>query len=575
MSMAHVGVLLDRQAAEDRWRDGHHVFGAYIGEVLGHAGIPFTWLPDADALATERPDIVVIGLAADDDYTAHVLWVFAQEGGTVIAFGGLTRLCLPLGCTESPVSGPGYAVLPPEFGHLPALRFLSASPWMAASSSRGDVKARAVGSMRPRLTAEPLGGPALFSFAVGRGYLDRWAADIMDSIVRLQQGSGPVTEDGLPAPDGSANVDDGILKADDGCALDWEADRLYTETGAPYFAHPYADFWREAVCAHLLGHVVRHGMTLPFLGYWPAGVPHVAMTSHDSDDNHDEHALTTLQVLRDLGIHSTWCIIEPGYSRPIYEAVLAEGHELALHYNALHQDGGHWAEAAFAQQITWLHSATAPATSRSNKNHYTRFEGWGELFQWCERYGISSDQTRGPSKRGNVGFLFGTCHPYVPIAWHDERNRFYDVLEISFLSQDLNYPGLSDPSVIEPFLQGVARVQGVAHILFHQRHIHNLPQVRSAFQAFVHAAQAQHFAFWTATQIDTWERARRGVRIIQPAADAPLSVYSATEIDNLIIWLPLSTTDGVATEAAEQRFGVLCRKVVVPHLAAGTTTSVP
>src|SRR5690606_23770950 len=110
--------------------------------------------------------------------------------------------------------------------------------------------------------------------------------------------------------------------------------------------------------------------------------------------------------------------------------------------------------------VNWFKTTSGLAQIASNKNHLTRVEGWGELFRWCEANGIASDQTRGNSKRGNIGYLFGTCHPYFPIAWSDERNRFYDVLEISFLYGDFLHV---DTSIIPPFLEQAIRVEGIAH----------------------------------------------------------------------------------------------------------------
>src|SRR5690606_27671477 len=124
---------------------------------------------------------------------------------------------------------------------------------------------------------------------------------------------------------------------------------------------------------------------------------------HDSDINKDDHAYTTLELLQEVGLQTTWCMLEPGYSKPIYEQVKAAGHELAFHYNGLEAQKGIWSEEEFARQLQWLKDAADIQEVTSNKNHYTRFEGWDELFAWCEKYGIAADQTRGPSKKGNVG----------------------------------------------------------------------------------------------------------------------------------------------------------------------------
>src|SRR5690606_27580886 len=120
-------------------------------------------------------------------------------------------------------------------------------------------------------------------------------------------------------------------KADDGMELDWDFDRKQTETGMPYFAYPYADYWRQVLLSHLIRCALAKGLTLPFISNWPEGTEHVALISFDSDFNRNETAATTLDELKELEVASTWCMIEPGYSSDIYERVLKEGHELALH----------------------------------------------------------------------------------------------------------------------------------------------------------------------------------------------------------------------------------------------------
>src|SRR5690606_30028726 len=112
-----------------------------------------------------------------------------------------------------------------------------------------------------------------------------------------QQGEQPVFEDGYPAFDGTGPVDDDILKADDQMVMDWTDDRKTTETGTPYFAYPHADEWRDQCISHLLKRVTEREMTLPFTGYWPVGIEAVAMISHDSDGNVEEHGETTLRVM--------------------------------------------------------------------------------------------------------------------------------------------------------------------------------------------------------------------------------------------------------------------------------------
>ena len=556
MKMARVGVLLDQHAMERRHRFGLNVFEAYVGEVLSHAGIPFHWLHHVNEIGQSEWDVLIVACAEDDAETANAVWDYALRGGIVISYAGLNNLAGKLGCLEQPELAVGYADLASR-GQPQPIRWMRAKPWETGSGSAFPV--RKTGMLKKESPFGESAGSALLQFQVGQGGIDRWSVNIPYSIVVFQQGTGPVLSDGVPARDGSANVDEGILKADDRCAMDWEWDRLRTETGAPYFAYPYADWWREQLIGHLLQRVISLGKTLPMIGYWPEGVSCVTTISHDSDLNVDESAETTLQVLSECGIRSTWCMLEPGFSPHIYEKVKQAGHELAFHFNALEMQGGKWTEEEFDRQFQWLKNAAGLAAVRSNKNHYTRFEGWGELFEWCEKHGIQADQTRGPSKRGNIGFLFGTCHPYFPIAWFDRKNRLYDVLEISFLTQDLDHRSLADSSVIVPFLEQVRKAEGAAHFLFHQIHIHQQPKVNQAIRSVVAEARKKGFAFWTSAEINDWERRRRNIRITGISPDGQVEFQGEAGTGGVVVWVP----EPFASGQEEVRCGVPCKKIVL------------
>ncbi len=556
-AIARVGVVFDAAFAGERHTAGLNTFQAYLREILAHAGLPFHWFNTLQTALRDQPplDILIVALARDEADTAQAVWRFAEQGGAVVLLANGDSLAPALGCRVAAPAGVGYA----EIAGGERLRFLAAAPWLVAEGP-----AATEGVLRAGAPDGPVIGPVIVRASLGAGVIERWAVDVATTVTLLQQGLGPVTQDGLPAPDGSAALDEGILKADDGFALDWVHDRAVTDTGQPYFPHPYADLWREAFVHRLIRLALARHQTLPFIDYWPAGAPCVATISHDSDLNTDESAETTLEVLREAGIQSTWCIIEPGYSPAIYARALAAGHELAFHYNAVVHEGKRWDEADFHRQFNWFKQAAGLERVISNKNHYTRFEGWGELFRWLETDGIALDQTRGPSKRGNVGLLFGTCQPYFPIAWRDEANRLYDVIELGFLTQDLDLGNWADSSVIAPFLDRTQRARGVAHFLFHPVHLHAKAPVRAAFRRVVDEARRRGFVFWTAQQINEWTRARRKLRIeaIDQAGDVVVSGASAAgrAAGRSVVWMPVSM-EPIAEAGVERRFGVWCRQM--------------
>jgi hypothetical protein len=566
MKMARVGVLLDKHACARRWMYGLNVFERYIGEILSQAGIPFQWLDHIQDLPDCSFDIIIAALIDEGSESADYLWSFARQGGTVISYAGLNPLAAKLGFELAGVYGPGYAKMGQAYKKAEAVRFLTAQPWRVKPESNSHAAAQTGIIVKEKPDGVPL-GPALLQFTIESGRLERWSVDIVGTIVRLQQGTEPVLTDGVPAADGTGPVNDNILKADDRTAVDWKWDRLHTETGSPYFAYPYADYWRELLIGQLLRLAVDKGMTLPFIGQWPDGIKQVALISHDSDINQDVHAEATLELLHECGVQSTWCMIEPGYSASVYDRVKEAGHELAFHYNALDSQGGKWDDTEFERQLAWLREAADVEKVYSNKNHYTRFEGWSELFGWCEKNGVESDQTRGPSKKGNVGFLFGTCHPYFPIAWANENNRLHDVVEIGFLTQDMDLsPVWADSSIIVPFLERVDSVEGVAHFLFHQVHIQSTESVRDAFRLVIKEARKRDFTFWTGQQINAWYRARRKLTVESISEDGSVKVSGKEYAANAVVWLPVTDSWTGDKGNLENRYGVNCiRQVLTRH----------
>lgn len=562
---ARLGVLRPTAVYERSWREGGNCFDSFAVEALDHAGLTCEPI-EPEAVSGDRIDVLLIpqgGTVRESDVAGIVR--LAEAGGSVIQYGSPGALGEHFGLRVARATGSGYACFPDQ-EDAPPLRFLEGHATTFDGKDSLSSEWKRTGELRATPAGEPV-SPAWLERSVGEGSIAFCPADVFESMVLMQQGDKPVTQDGAPAPDGTVPLDDGILKAEETLQLDWNWDRANTPSGTPYFRTPYCDYWREAVVGHLIRAALRRGLTLPFLWYWPDPYESVALLSHDSDQNIDESATTTLEFLDEHKINSTWCIIKPGFGGDTYDRVKAAGHELAFHYNAHNDQGGKWSEDEFKSQFSWLKQATELDEIPSNKNHYTRFEGWSELFGWCEDCGIRVDQTRGPSKLGDRGFLFGTCHPYRPVAWHDERNRLYDVLEVGFLTQDLDLSdhwGRSD--VLYPLLDQVQRVSGVAHFLFHQVHIHRSEQVRQALSTLINEARSRGMPWWTSAQVGAWERARRGVSLRLSKDNegrTTIEASSRSELRNAVIYIPAGLDNaGESSEGTVLRWGFRCRRVV-------------
>lgn len=368
--------------------------------------------------------------------------------------------------------------------------------------------------------ARPLAALSERTAKKGKGTAIFVAADLAGSAANIRTGR-PVHFDAPSAPDGSAPLSDGLLKAEDGMVLDFLRDRhAIDERGRPakkagpnawpIFDQPIADALAQVLLRAIFHTASRTGVRLPRLWYHPDGLEAIGHISHDTDGNDPDLGELLHKVMEDAGTRSTWCTIHPGYAEPFYEKLKAFGHEIALHYDAMGQPPSHpfrrWGDATFDFQYRWLLDAaklSGPEALVSNKNHFTRWEGGLEFLEWCVHEGVRIDQSRGPSKRGMIGFPFGSCHAHF---MYDVRGRRIDTLELGFQTQDLV---VTAPTAWGPmFVERALRWHGVCHLLFHPAHIGKDGVADSLVRSIEHGKK-KGLCWMTSREIDAFERARR------------------------------------------------------------------
>lgn len=492
-------------------------YGQYMHEILVHAGISYQAL-SAEGIAQSLPNLRVLVTVGDTplpDAVRDAVARWIEEGGTWLAVGGTAGASALFGVREESAAysgwgagtgtlGEGYLQVTtsdhPVLAHVSVpLHFFNGVPVHASTGIAHAGVLDAHQKETPRA--------AVVERRVGDGRCLLIAPDVTGTVVRIQQGVA-VTRDGVPSPDGTAPLCDDMLKSGDGGVLDWWFDRQPVEgvPGFHAFLHPIADIWREMVIRAILYLAQVRKTVLPMLWLYPRNLPALAHLSHDTDGNDPALAERMLEVLHEAGVHSTWCIIPPGYPQSLIERIRTGGHELAMHYDAVEDS---WNESAFRKQwqtLTDLFGGEPPVT---NKNHYLRWEGDTEFFEWCQRCGVQMDQSKGGSKTGEAGFNFGTCHPYFPV---DPQGRTIDVLELPTLTQDLNV--FAPDVLLNPLLRAAVRHHGILHLLFHPAHV-DKPGVADTILSSIRRAQELGIEWWTARRINEWERARRGMRWIE------------------------------------------------------------
>jgi hypothetical protein len=539
---APIGLVLDDAAAQAAHRHERDAWWLYATEVLDHVRLPYDVYPRDNLRALdERTGVLVFACPPElDDAAVRTVTAWVERGGALLVCGGPGTLAELAGVTVGGEVADGHVdVVKGTLTEAPDAPLRAYGGVELTAAKGGEV-----------LATWASGAAAIVRRPVGRGVVVVCGADVWQSIVRIQQGFR-IEQDGTPAADGSCPVDDGILKCDDGLPLSYELDRALPpgETGvpaggvagglfpheypppaaAPIFHRPQADIWRRVFLTLVLDAAERCDVVLPWLFYWPAGIPAVAHMSHDSDGNVSEYAETALEVFDEIDVRVTWCHVYPGgYDPAIVAAIADRGHEQALHYNAMEDaDIASWGWPQLRAQYAWAQALTGRERIVSNKNHYTRWEGWHEFFVWCERIGIEIDQSRGPSKQGDVGFPFGSCHLWFPIADASEANRRIDVLELPLHTQDLAWAG--HEANRDVILDQVLAEHGVAHFLFHSPHLHLRPPTRAACVRLAAEARSRGMVWWTSEQLNSWERRRRGVKLdVTREPDGALRVTAET-----------------------------------------------
>src|SRR5687768_11859290 len=497
-------------------------YSGYAWEILAHAGVCHTRVA-ANELHKQLPNIRLLLTVGHSDFSPELKKLLADwihDGGAWVAVGGTCGMDDLLGVAQAPrgfstfgggATSLGEAYLVPKTADHPILRHVTRPLHFFEGASLKATDASVLATCLDKHQRDGVGNggdrPVIFERHVGAGRCIVIAADVTGTVVRIQQGIA-VTRDGVSAPDGTAPIADGVLKSGDGGQLDWSFDReaVPGSDGFSAFLQPIADQWREILLRSIFHVATTQPVALPLLWLYPRNLPALAHMSHDTDGNDAAKGKRLLEVVNAAQIHTTWCTIMPGYPADLVSAIREGGHELAMHYDSM-TEGLPWSEALFEKQFRALTEMFGGASIVTNKNHYLRWEGDCELFDWCAKRGIELDQSKGASKTGEAGFNFGTCHPYLPVR---RDGSTINVLELPTPTQDLFV--FAPEAILEPLLAQAKKTHGVLHLLFHPAHFRH-QQVADAMLMSIRRGREEGLEWWTGRQINAWERARRTAKM--------------------------------------------------------------
>src|SRR6185437_12625953 len=254
MSESKLGVCVIGEAQLNAARTA--MYPRYVFEILAHAGVFHAEIAVAE-LETRLDQIrvlVTVGEANLSDALKVKLTDWVNAGGMWLSVGGLAGLESLMGVARAGSTfnnlggglrslGEGYLVAAqPKHPMLALLNRPLHYFGGAAVDARGATVLASANDAHSRSTSQPV----LTERSAGKGKCVFIAADLTGTVVYVQQGHG-VTRDGVPSPDGTSPVNDGVLKSDDGAVLDWIFDRepVAGADGLSIFVQPVADLWRE------------------------------------------------------------------------------------------------------------------------------------------------------------------------------------------------------------------------------------------------------------------------------------------------------------------------------------------
>lgn len=508
-----ITVVWSNAEVEHTRNEGRDCYTPYLLTMLNDLGLSCRHMNPEEWLQHQPNGVTIVVGGSTDPRWSSACMSWCEQGNALLVVGGTYGLEQVLGVTRIHNVKEGWidweegelsTDLKSSFHFFDAVWVYSEQPDVALIGSiinRNGVRSDA---------------PAVVTRSIGRGTAVLLAVDLMKTFCLIQQGVS-VVRDGTPAPDGTAATDDGILKTDDAIVLDWQRDRTSAmDGGVPFFLHPVVDEWRVVLMRIMYSLHEQISEPLAQVWFWPNGLTAIGHISHDTDGNSAEHANALLERLKEADIRSTWCIIMPGYEAEINRRIAAEGHEIALHYNAMESEipNSRWCEADFRYQLAMLQEQFPNRSIVTNKNHYLRWEGDVAFYHWCERSGVKVEQSRGGTRQGNKGFLAGTCHPFNPVGTVHERNRPMEVLSLPTLAWD---PPVSIRCTMQEafaLLDRAADMYGVAHFLFHPAILlQNDDQVGIAMVELVRYGVSRGLAWWTGEQLWKWRSARKQVTI--------------------------------------------------------------
>lgn len=386
-------------------------------------------------------------------------------------------------------------------------------------------------------------------------HLDRvtYFAPHIGQVFELIGMGGGVCCDGIGPQDGSANLIDGKLRAEDGINLYWDEDRSSPNGGHPMFADAPIDSMLDVLARCIIYHCELQGLNVYIRWQWPENAPTVACATVECETSNVELTLRAGQALWQHGMNGTFLFGGAGLkTQDAYKALKGMKHDFGLLSRGMN---GAWDDDSVRLQRLTLARATGDGGLCMIRPAEGRWEGHLDFYERSVGNGIKFVSSKGGRQPGTSGYAFAFSRP---AAVHG-----IEVTEIPYSVHTA--PRQASLMHTITVVESATRHHGLIHLSF------GLDNTVDA-DGFLHwreslmALQGMPIRFMSARQVGEFDQVRRNVRIENRGNQ--LHVVSREDVEGLTLQILGSGVGVLAGEkrfspVPEQRYGALLSPIVL------------
>jgi hypothetical protein len=462
-------------------------------ETLEHAGLNFDVLESLDEAGLRQFDcLLMAGYGELSAMEAQTVAKWVTLGGKLVVSGSTFGLSALLGLKAKATHL--------SQGQIECVK--DCTLWPSKAEPIVFFGARVHEAADATVVATAQGGAALTKYLLGRGAAWYVAAHLGQTAHQMQLGRS-VETDGIGPADGSVTLDDGILRAEDGIALDWNLHRRSIEPNTPaIFPQPHADCLREMWLRCVLDALQTTRKAFSMLWHWPDNASTIGMVTFEAELEASESIRTLSRMVGSLGVSAAWLSPSPGYGGDLYRYLKAIDHEAGILFQA-HEFGEWDSEKLKVQHLAITRASSSPlaAAARPKDGGWYRHT---KFFEMVDQLGIRLLVSRGGRQPGSQGFPFGSCIMRRPLRPCGTPYHCYD------LPYQMYLPGFPDAAA-EHVIDAVAHRHGCFHIAADGSLAEDI-HFSASLRRLLAFAKQHHMRFYVPTELTHYEEARRKLR---------------------------------------------------------------